>query len=128
MRHRSRAVTALVALWCALTLVAGCSGQQDDDPKPSGTDASSGPVKITFADGDVTPKGERVQATVGEPVTFEITADEPGELHLHSRPEQEVAYEAGTSTHEVTIDTPGTIEVESHELDALVIQLQVNPK
>ena len=44
---------------------------------------------------------------------------------MHSTPEQEIAYDAGTSEHEITIDRPGVVEVESHEPDVIVLQLEV---
>ena len=53
----------------------------------------------------MTPAGDRVEAKAGEPITFEIDADAPGELHVHSTPEHEIEFEPGTSTHEV-VDRP----------------------
>lgn len=54
-----------------------------------------------------------------------ITADVAGELHVHSTPEQTIAYDAGTSEHEITIGRPGLVEVENHEPAAVVLQLEV---
>lgn len=84
-------------------------------------------VEITFSGDDVTPNGDRVQVTAGEPVTFEITADAPGEIHVHSTPEQELEYGAGQTTEELTFDQPGVVEVESHDLDKVIVQLEVRP-
>ncbi len=67
----------------------------------------------------------RVEGKVGEPVTVEITADKAGELHVHSTPEQEIEFGTGTTTHEVTIESPGVVEVESHDPDTVVVQLEV---
>ena len=72
-----------------------------------------------------TPNGERVELEVGQTLVLTITADVAGELHVHSTPEQEIAYDAGTSEHEITIDRPGVVEVESHEPDTIVLQLEV---
>ena len=44
---------------------------------------------------------------------------------MHSTPEQEIDYDAGTTEHEITIDRPGVVEVESHEPDSIVLQLEV---
>ena len=49
--------------------------------------------------------------------TLNINSDAAGELHVHTTPEQEIAYDAGTSTHEMTFDRPGIVEVETHDLD-----------
>lgn len=128
MRRLSRLTAVSTVLACTLLVAGACSDDDSDDPGDGDTATAGEPIKITIEDGEVTPNGKRVEAEVGEPITFEITADEPGELHLHSDPEQEVAYDAGTTTEEVTIDRPGTVEVESHELDLVIVQLQVNPK
>jgi hypothetical protein len=82
-------------------------------------------IEIAFEDGEVTPNGERVEVPLGEPIDLVITADVPGELHVHSTPEQEVAFEAGTTTVPLTIDQPGVVEVESHDPALVVVQLEV---
>lgn len=116
----------LVALILAVlgTLLAGCSGSEE--PGTGGSDPAGTTIEITFAEGDVTPKGERVEVEHGQPVRFDISADEPGTLHVHTTPEQEIEYAAGDSTHEITVDQPGVVEVESHELDLVLVQLQVS--
>ncbi|RYP83690.1 hypothetical protein EKO23_18205 [Nocardioides guangzhouensis] len=131
---------ALIVLTGAL--LAGCASAEDDsspaDPATSQestpTDGGTGSpsaepqgtvVDITFSGDSVTPNGERIDAEVGEPLTLDITADKPGELHVHSTPEQEVAYDAGTSTHQVTFDQPGIVDIESHHLDKVVVQVEV---
>ena len=127
---------ALIVLSGAL--LTGCASAENsppDDPTPSqaatpGGDSSSAAPKgtvvdITFDGDSVTPNGERIEAKVGEPLTLNITADKAGELHVHSTPEQEIAYDAGTSTHELTFDQPGVVDVESHHLDKVVVQVEV---
>jgi len=93
---------------------------------PSATEDAGTTVEIRFKGGKVTPNGDRVKATVGEPVTLHITADEGGEIHVHSTPEQEIAYKAGESTKKLTIDKPGVVDVESHDLEQVIVQLQVS--
>ena len=57
---------------------------------------------------------------------IDVTADEPGEIHVHSSPEQEFEYDKGSSTIAVKpITTPGIVTVESHTLDKVLFQLQV---
>ncbi len=104
----------------AVLALAGCG---DDGSSSEGTDQNT--IEVTFADGDVQPKGDRVTVNADQPITFDVTADEPGEIHVHSSPEQEFAYEAGTHSYDVTIDTPGVVEVESHDLDVVIVQLEV---
>ena len=75
-------------------------------------------VTVTREGDTFTPNGERVELGSARRSPSPITADAAGELHVHSTPEQEIAYEEGTSEHEITIDRPGVVEVESHEPDA----------
>jgi hypothetical protein len=110
----------------------GCGGG-DADP-PAGADSSSSApsdggdtvaVTVTREGDTFTPNGERVELGVDQTLVLTVTADEAGELHVHSTPEQEIAYDAGTTEHEITIDRPGVVEVESHEPDSIVLQLEV---
>ena len=55
-----------------------------------------------------------------------VTADEPGEIHVHSTPETSFAYEAGTETFKLQISRPGVVEVESHDLEKIIVQLEVS--
>ena len=132
MSGRGLARLAPLAAPFAIVLSLGltaCGGSDDADP-PTGTQSSSNEgdsvaVTVTREGDSFTPNGERVELAVGQTLVLTVTADEAGEMHVHSTPEQEVAYEAGTSEHEITIDRPGVVEVESHEPDTVVLQLEV---
>ena len=118
-----RRVLATAAV-LALTL-GGATACGNDE----GTDGDSGTktIEITFANGSVTPNGERVKAKVGQPIELVVKADEAGEIHVHSTPEQELEYKAGQSTVTIDgIDQPGTVDVESHHLDKVIVQLEVH--
>ena len=102
-----------------------------DEPtdEPSASESESAPtgtvVQVTLKDGQITPDGDRIKAGAGEPITFDIDADAAGELHFHSTPEQSIDFEPGTSSHEIVIDQPGIVEVELHEPEMLVAQLEI---
>ena len=118
-----RALAAAAVVLATLTFASACG--DSDTPSDSG---SSDPkvIKVTFDGDSVTPNGERVEVSTGQEIDLEITADVPGEIHVHSSPEQEFEYKAGEST--VTIkgmDQPGTVDVESHHLDKVIVQLEV---
>ncbi len=132
-RTRLAPFVAPLVLALAATLTA-CGGDADeapatgtDAPTSASSEAADGTVAVTVTrEGDTfTPNGERVELGMGTTLVLTVTADEPGELHVHSTPEQEIAYEEGTSEHEITIDRPGVVEVESHEPDQIVLQLEV---
>ena len=92
--------------------------------KPAGKPAGT-TIDITFSGDSVTPDGVRKKVRAGKPVVLRIEADQAGELHVHSSPEQQIAYPAGTSRKKLTIEQPGLVDVESHDLDRLVVQLEV---
>lgn len=122
MRPRTILAAAVIVLLGGPGVV-GCGSDGGAD----GDGGTTEPVviEVTVADGDITPKGERVQVATGQSIELVVTADTPGGLHVHSSPEQELDYEAGTSTHEIVIDKPGLVEVEAHDPPFVVVQLEV---
>lgn len=83
-------------------------------------------IDVTISGDAVIPNGERLRVERGQDVTLRVTADEAGELHVHTVPDQELSYDAGTTELVIThLDQPGVFEVGSHELDQLVVLLQV---
>jgi hypothetical protein len=82
-------------------------------------------IDITFKGEQVDPSGVERKVSAGKPFTLHIVADKAGEIHVHSSPEQEIQYAAGTTDRMLTIDQPGVVEVESHTLDKLIVQLEV---
>ena len=115
-----RTAAVLAAVLCAATLLTGCG-----EDEPTFTPSSSELIEITISEGSVTPSGERVEVGAGEEIELVVKADEPGELHVHSNPEQELEYGAGTTNLTLTIDEPGVVEVEAHGIDAVIVQLEV---
>lgn len=116
-----RALATMTVLLCALPLAA-CG----DEETPSGDGGDPLVVEVTFEGDSVTPNGERIEVSTGQDVELEITAEEAGSIHVHSQPEQELEYPAGDSTQTIVgIDTPSTVEVESHSLDKVILQLEV---
>jgi hypothetical protein len=131
---------APLALVLAVGLTA-CGGSDDAEPATdqsasspdTSPDASPGSesegdtvaVTVTREGDSFTPNGERVGLEIGQTLVLTIDADEAGELHVHSTPEQDIAYDEGTSEHEITVDRPGVVEVESHDPDIIVLQLEV---
>lgn len=139
--------SGLIAMTAALgLLVVGCGSDEpsgSDDPTPDKSSATADPsaaakpskkaskkasgttIDITFKGDTVDPNGVEKKVAAGKPITLHIVADQPGELHIHSSPEQQIKYAAGTSKKKLTIDRPGIVEVESHDLEQLVVVLEV---
>ena len=120
-----RTTAVLVALVVAAPGLAACSGDGSGSGPASGTSGSGTSIHVTVKDGRVTPNGDRVKAEVDEPITVHIDADTSGEIHVHSTPEQEIAFDKGTSTKRLTIRQPGIVDVEDHALDQVIVQLEV---
>jgi hypothetical protein len=119
MRRILRASTAVVAV---LALLTSCG---DEDPPDQGSETDPVTIDITFEGDTVDPSGERVEVEVGQQIELVVKADAGGEIHVHSTPEQEFEYGEGTTTLPLTIDKPGLVDVESHDLEQVIVQLEV---
>lgn len=95
-------------------------------PAPS---PAAGPVvDVTIAAGTVTPTNAEVDARVGQPIVLEVTSDATDSLHVHSVPERvfDVQPRAG-QRFEFTVDIPGRVDVELHDLNRTVVTFAVTP-
>jgi hypothetical protein len=123
MRQKVLAVVALAVL-AAMTL-SGCGSSGR-----SGGGSSDSPVVITITEqnGSIDPHdGHVVQVNKGQPVELRVTSDAEDEIHVHSSPEHEFEVApGGEHTFKFTIDTPGTVVVESHGLEVVLVKLQVS--
>jgi len=113
-----RALATFIVMAFVLT---GCSNAVDDS---EGT--TNDAIEIQIEGDNISPTGERVEVKTGAAITLQIDSDRAGELHVHSTPEQEFSFDKGNSTIELTIDTPGIVEVEEHDTGVVVLQLEVN--
>lgn len=111
----------LIGSFVILLALTGCgtSGQSGDQTSPK-------TIHITIRATSVSPNGKEIDVHPGQPVRLVIKADTPGELHVHSSPEQHIEYGAGTTTKTLKFKQPGTIDIESHALEKLVVQLRVS--
>ena len=99
---------------------ASAQPEKSEKPRPQGPFAD-----LTFEGDSASPNGERVELGVGETLTLRIDSDRPGELHVHSTPEKEIAFPAGQSERKVTIEQPGVVDVEEHDSGKVLLQLEV---
>ena len=120
--RRALAVLALVLCTVGLT---GC-GDDDSSDAGDGKDLPTKTIDVTITDDSVTPNGDRVSVQVNQPIVLVVKAGADGEIHVHSDPEHELEYGAGTTTlPPFTIDKPGIVTVESHALEKTIVQLEV---
>ena len=119
-----RRIIATVAVLVGVAAVTAACGGGDDSPGGGGQDVKT--INVTVSGDSVTPNGDRVEVDRGQTVELVVKSDAPGEIHVHSSPEQELEYGSGTTTLTLDkIDTPGIVEVESHTLDKTIVQLEV---
>ena len=102
----------------AVVVLAGCGG---------GTADQAGEPDLTITiDGDqVAPVAQPLEALAGETIRIRIRSDRSGELHVHAAPEQTVEFEAGTTTEDVVVDTPGRVHIEEHASGVMVAEVSV---
>ncbi|ANH40499.1 hypothetical protein I601_4104 [Nocardioides dokdonensis FR1436] len=109
------------------------SGSPEESPSTSPPqsalpteEAPAGPTIEVRIEGDkVAPNAEELSLAVNETLVWNITSDRAGELHVHSKPEQFVEFGEGETRAEMTVETPGSVEVEDHETSAVVAILEV---
>lgn len=124
MRRLHQLIAAAILVLVASFGLAGCGGSTSSGGSASGTQPLV--IDVTFNGDQTTPNGSVIQASVGQPISLHVTADAPGEIHVHSSPEQEFEYKTGTSTLTLTpIEAPGVVTVESHTLNKVLFKLQV---
>ncbi|MEW5811612.1 MAG: hypothetical protein AB1925_19415 [Actinomycetota bacterium] len=85
-------------------------------------------VEVSIAGGTVTPTNGQARATVGKPIVLKVTSDVADQLHVHSVPEHTFNIEPRPDqTFEFTVDVPGQVDVELHDLNRTVVTIQVRP-
>jgi hypothetical protein len=138
-----RRVPRLLAGLVLVLALGGCASG-DDDPGDAGTtsspsattggSASSSPatgteqaveISVAVTDGMVEPKPRRVEVARDSQVRLIVTSDVDDELHVHGY-EVEAELEAGRpTTVELVADQTGIFEVETHETELELLQLEV---
>ena len=69
----------------------------------------------------VRPAGERLEAEVGQDIEVRIDSDAADMLHVHSSPEHQYEVKQGDDqVFTFSIDTPGQVELASHETETVV--------
>jgi serine/threonine protein kinase HipA of HipAB toxin-antitoxin module len=129
-----------------LLLLAGCASGDDTASPGGGSTASDGPgaqgsaggeqatgndaapvveITVSVRDGTVNPKTHRVDVKQGSTVRLQVTSDVDDVLHVHGFDVEEPLEAGRTTMVELTADQPGVFEVETHESDLELLQLEV---
>ena len=121
MRRPHQLLAAVILVLVASFGLTACGG--------SSSSSGSLPTKVidvTLTGGVPSPNGTKIDVAVGQKIQISVTADAPGEIHVHSSPEeQEFSYQAGAD--EIfdlkPIPAPGQVTVESHTLGKVLFVL-----
>jgi hypothetical protein len=124
----------------ATLLLAGCSGDDpgtttpSSSPPPSSASADATPTDSAFTgteivvevkNGKVSPPTHRVKVSKGTQIRLQVTSDKADELHVHGY-EIEKELPAGEQvTLDFTADQTGLFDIELHESDLQLAQLEV---
>lgn len=127
----------MAALFATALLLTGCGGGTDtgtvsSSPSPRESEAAEPArdvvVDIAIKDGRTSPQGDRIDAKVGQEVTLRISSDAAEEIHVHSDPEHAFQVGAGDQVEKsFTVEKPGQVAVEAHDLGVTIVQLVVRP-
>ena len=113
-----------------------------NEPTASPTDATSTPtpspsptvtkepepttptLEVTIRGDRVTPNAQEISLERGEALTIIVVSDRAGELHAHTKPEQYIEFGAGRTEATLTTEVPGVFEIEEHDTEAVVAQVE----
>ena len=141
LRDRSGRAIGIGAVLMGCLLAAGCTSAPDPTTPASATPASSSApsastsaptpadqslvVDISIKDDQVDPSGQKIDALVGQPVVLNVTSDMDDEIHAHTGGDgYELVIKAGqTTTGTFTLTSAGSFEVESHDLEKVIVIL-----
>jgi ABC-type glycerol-3-phosphate transport system substrate-binding protein len=120
-----RRLVALVAVVLLSAVALTACGSSDSSSAKDTSELPTKVIDISVTGSDTTPNGTDIDVKVGQRIELDVTADAPGEIHVHSSPEeQEFEYDKGSSTFDVKpIPAPGQVVVESHTLDKVLFTL-----
>lgn len=82
-------------------------------------------VEVMIEDGRARPAGDRVEVPLGESVALVVMADSAGLIHVEADEAQQIEYEPGTTTFALDMERAGRVDVELHDPDQLLVQLEV---
>ena len=139
---RTPAISAVASL--VIVLGSGCGSGADpsaqspaaDKPSPVTSAPSSMAVpperwtviRVGIAGGAVTPTNAEAEAVAGQPIVLEVSSDAPDSIHVHSVPEHVFEIQPRPDQRfEFTVDIPGQVDVELHELNRTVVTITVRP-
>lgn len=101
----------------------GISGSPQATRSPTSDNTVT--ITATVTKGKVDPAPRRVKVTKGQDVELTVTRDTAGEVHVHGYDLDRQAKAGQPVSFSFVADQAGLFEVEAHDPDLLLLQLQV---
>jgi hypothetical protein len=131
------------AIVVAVAVVAACGSEQSPSNSSSAAQSPSAQaptttpsastdagtvIEVTVDKGVATPTNGEAQAALGQPIVLRVTSDAVDSLHVHSIPEHVFDVAAAPDQRfEFTVNVPGQVAVELHDLHVTVVTIEVRP-
>ena len=143
--HPDKRLVALLAAGAVLLAGCGGSGGESENAQSSSTTPSATTINpsdmqneqappdrllidVTIKGGEVNPTNAQLEVKVNEPIVVKVDSDTADELHVHSSPEHTFKVEAKPAQQfQFTVDVPGKVDIELHQLGKTVATVQVQP-
>jgi heme/copper-type cytochrome/quinol oxidase subunit 2 len=94
-------------------------------PSKAGASLKATEIVVSVKDGKVSPKAHRVKVAEGSPVQILVSSDVDDEVHVHGYDIEREVSAGQPTTIEFTANQKGVFEVETHQSNLLLLQLQV---
>ena len=122
--HRTTAAGPVAAGLVLAALLTGCTSREEE----SGAGADAGTVvevTVSIRDGAVTPAPRRVEVPLGGEVRLLVTSDVDDDVHVHGYDVEGELVAGRPTTVEFVADQSGVFEVETHDSELELVQLEV---
>ncbi len=113
-------VALLAALGTAGCLLSACASSSSDGGSGGGTDV----INISVSNGKVHPADHREDVSVGDTVKLTVSSDRDDIVHVHGVNIEKPVSAGGSVTITFKVTDPGIYEVETHESDLTLLQIE----
>jgi plastocyanin len=110
----------VVALVLSLLALTGCAAGSSSGGSSGGTDT----INVAVSNGKVHPADHREDVSVGDTVKLTVSSDQDDIVHVHGVNIEKPVPAGGSVTITFKVTDPGIYEVETHESDLTLLQIE----